>query len=233
MQDVEGTQGDPGLSDPQVAATLQRLHMRARRDRWVLLRALPAVLVAIASGRDTSKAVEPYLKDAYIPVDADQGRLLFATARAIRARLIVEFGTSFAISTIYLGAAARANKGRVIGTEMEPAKVKAARANVAEAGLASVVEIREGDAMQTLASLDGPIDFLLLDGWKDLYLPMLKMLSPKMHPGTVVLADNIFTFKKALRPYVDYMQNRANGFDSVSLPIGAGHGMEYSVRRDA
>lgn len=232
LRNIGDTQGDLGLGDPQVAATLQRLHSRARRDGWVLLRALPALLVAIASGRDTSKSVEPYLKDAYIPVDADQGRLLYATARAIRARLILEFGTSFAVSTIYLGAAARANNGRVIGTEMEPAKVKAARANVAEAGLASVVEIREGDAMQTLSSLDAPIDFLLLDGWKDLYLPMLKMLSPKMHPGTVVMADNIFTFKKALRPYVEYMQNRANGFDSVSLPIGSGHGMEYSVRRD-
>jgi predicted O-methyltransferase YrrM len=232
LRNIGDAQRDLGLGDPQVAATLQRLHSRARRDGWVLLRALPALLVAIASGRDTSKSVEPYLKDAYIPVDADQGRLLYATARAIRARLILEFGTSFAVSTIYLGAAARANNGRVIGTEMEPAKVKAARANVAEAGLASVVEIREGDAMQTLSSLDAPIDFLLLDGWKDLYLPMLKMLSPKMHPGTVVMADNIFTFKKALRPYVEYMQNRANGFDSVSLPIGSGHGMEYSVRRD-
>jgi predicted O-methyltransferase YrrM len=232
LRNIGDAQRDLGLGDPQVAATLQRLHSRARRDGWVLLRALPALLVAIASGRDTSKSVEPHLKDAYIPVDADQGRLLYATARAIRARLILEFGTSFAVSTIYLGAAARANNGRVIGTEMEPAKVKAARANVAEAGLASVVEIREGDAMQTLSSLDAPIDFLLLDGWKDLYLPMLKMLSPKMHPGTVVMADNIFTFKKALRPYVEYMQNRANGFDSVSLPIGSGHGMEYSVRRD-
>ncbi len=222
---------DTGLDDPKVAAALKRLHARARRDCWVLLRALPAILFAAATGRGIDEAVKPYLKGAYIPVGPDQGRLLYMTARAIDARLIVEFGTSFAISTIYLGAAARANNGRVIGTEMEPTKAAAARANVESAGLAPFVDIREGDAMKTLAALDGPIDFLLLDGWKDIYLPMIKMLAPRMRPGTVVLADNIFTYRKALRPYVDYMQDRANGFDSVTLPIGFGHGMEYSVRR--
>jgi len=227
---VHDTSPDSGLDDPQVAATLKRLHARTRRDGWVFLRALPAILFATATGRDIAKTVKPYLKTAYIAVDASQGKLLYMTARAIRARLIVEFGTSFAISTIYLGAAARANNGRVIGTEMEPAKVRAARANIADAGLAPYVDIREGDALQTLASLDGPIDFLLLDGWKDIYLPMIRMLAPRMHAGTVVLADNIFTYKKALRPYVDYMQDRTNGFDSVTLPIGFGHGMEYSVR---
>jgi predicted O-methyltransferase YrrM len=113
---------------------------------------------------------------------------------------------------------------------MEPGKVRAARANIEKAGLTQFAEVREGDAMKTLATLEGPIDFLLLDGWKDIYLPMIKMLGPRLRPGAVVLADNIYTFKKALRPYVEYMQDRANGFDSVTLPIGVGHGMEYSVR---
>jgi predicted O-methyltransferase YrrM len=156
--------------------------------------------------------------------------MLYLTARAIGARTIVEFGTSFGISTIYLAAAARANGGSVIGTELESKKVNAARANVAQAGLAQFVSILEGDAMNTLANVKQPIDFLLLDGWKDIYLPMIEMLAPKMRAGAVVLADNIFTFKKTLRPYVTHMQDRANGFDSVTLPLG--HGMEYSVRRE-
>ena len=219
---------DAGLDDPKIAATLKKLHERAKGDRWIFLRALPAVGVAALTGKRVFNAVEPYLKDAYIPVDPDQGKLLYVTARAIEARNIVEFGTSFGISTIYLAAAARATGGRVIGTELEPAKVKAARANVAQAGLAQFVDVKEGDAMKTLAPLEYPIDFVLLDGWKDVYLPMIKMLSPKMRAGAVVLADNIFTFKKTLRPYVAYMQDRANGFESVTVPLG--HGMEYSVR---
>src|SRR6185295_8313205 len=158
---------DAGLDDPKIAATLKKLHARARGDVWVFLRALPGIAGALLRGRPAIEGALPYLKDAYIPVDPDQGRLLYLTARAIGARTIVEFGTSFGISTIYLAAAARANNGVVIGTELEPTKVKAARANVAEAGLAQFVDIREGDAMKTLAALDATVDFVLLDGWKD------------------------------------------------------------------
>ena len=222
------TNADLGLDDPRVAATLRKLHLRAKGDRWIFLRAAPKALGAMLTGGSVFKAAEPYLKDAYIPVDADQGRMLYVAARSIRAKTIVEFGTSFGISTIYLAAAARANNGRVIGSELQPAKVKAARENVADAGLQQFVDIREGDAMKTLANIDAPIDFLLLDGWKDVYLPMIEQLAPKMRSGAVVLADNIFTFKKTLRPYVRHMQDRSNGFDSVTLPLG--HGMEYSVR---
>ncbi|MEQ1755851.1 MAG: class I SAM-dependent methyltransferase [Micropepsaceae bacterium] len=216
------------LDDPKISSTLRKLHALARGDVYVFARALPAVLMSVARGKPAIEGALPYLKDAYIPVDPDQGKFLYVTARAINAKTIVEFGTSFGISTIYLAAAARANSGRVIGTELVSAKVKAARANVAQAGLAQFVDIREGDAMKTLASLDQTIDLLLLDGWKDIYLPMIKMLAPKMRAGAVVLADNIFTFKTALRPYVSHMQNRENGFESVTLPLG--HGMEYSVR---
>lgn len=220
---------DLGLADPKIAATLERLHQLAKGDAWVFARALPSAVGSVMRGKPLIDGVLPYLKDAYIPVDPDQGKLLYLTARAINAKVIVEFGTSFGISTIYLAAAARANRGCVIGTELVPTKVKAARENVAQAGLAQFVDIREGDALKTLASLDQTIDFLLLDGWKDIYLPMITLLAPKMRAGAVVLADNIFTFKTALRPYVSYMQNRQNGFDSVTLPLG--HGMEYSVRR--
>jgi predicted O-methyltransferase YrrM len=217
------------LDDPRVASTLSGLHAKSRNDIYVFLRALPAIAGSVLRGRPAIEGALPYLKDAYIPVDPDQGKFLYVTARAMNAKTIVEFGTSFGISTIYLAAAARANSGRVVGTELEPGKVKVARENVAQAGLAQFVDIREGDAMKTLAAFDETIDLLLLDGWKDIYLPMIKMLAPKMRAGSVVIADNIFTFKTALRPYVGYMQDRENGFESVTLPLG--HGMEYSVRR--
>ncbi len=68
---------------------------------------------------------------------------------------------------------------------------------------------------------------VLIDGWKDLYLPILHLLTPKLRPGAVVLADNIFTFKETLRPYVEYMQSGRNGFVSTTLKIA--DGFEYSV----
>ncbi|MHC4607911.1 MAG: O-methyltransferase, partial [Planctomycetota bacterium] len=164
----------------------------------------------------------------YIPISREQGQFIYLAARSIGARNIVEFGTSFAISTIYLAAAARDNGGgRVIGTEIEPSKHARAVAHLAEAGLGDVAEIRLGDALETLAEVPEPVDLVLLDGWKDLYLPVLELLKPRLRPGSLVLADNIFTFRKSLRPYVDYVQCGRNGFESTTLRIS--DGFEFSL----
>src|SRR5262245_2681507 len=215
-----------GLDRPEVKATLARLHEAAKGDRWIFLRAAPAALRSRLSGGTFLDGVLPYLKDAYIPIAPEQGALLYETSRLIRAQITVEFGTSFGISAIYLAAAARENGGRFIGTEMEPNKIAASRANLAAAGLAEVAEVRAGDALQTLVDVPGPVDLVLLDGWKDLYLPVLHLLRPKLRKGSVVLADNIHTFKKALAPYVEFMQSGENGFQSTTLAIGGG--FEYS-----
>jgi predicted O-methyltransferase YrrM len=224
---LDYTRGMRGLERPEVKATLARLHEAAKGDKWVFLRAAPAAIRSRLSGGTYLDGVLPYLKDAYIPIAPAQGAVLYQTARLISARTLVEFGTSFGISAIYLAAAARENGGRFIGTEMEPNKIAAARANLAAAGLASVAEVREGDALQTLKSLEAPVDLVLLDGWKDLYLPMLELLRPKLRRGAVVFADNIFTFPKELAPYVAFVRDPANGFESMTMPLG--HGMEYSV----
>lgn len=217
-----------GLEDLDVARTLARLHRKADRDGWVFVTALPAALGAMLTGKPLFPAVAPRLKHAFIPVTADQGRLLYLLARAKRAKLIVEFGASFGISSIYLAAAAKANGGRLITTEMEPAKAAAAERHLAEAGLSDVAQVRVGDARESLAALDGPIDFLFLDGWKDIYVEMIDLLAPRLAPGALVLADNIHTFKKTLAPYVAHMGDRANGFETVTLPLD--HGLEMSVR---
>jgi predicted O-methyltransferase YrrM len=215
------------LTDPTVTMTLDRLHEAAKGDRWVFLRAAPAGIWSVLTGGSILDGITPYLKDAYIPITPEQGKFLYLTARLIDARTIVEFGSSFGISALYLASAARANGGRFIGSEMERHKIAAARANLAAAGLAGVAEIRDGDAMQTFADLPAPIDLVLLDGWKDVYLPMLQLLRPKLRKGAAVLADNIFTFPKELASYVAFVRDPANGFESTTMPLG--HGLEYSV----
>ncbi len=129
---------------------------------------------------------------------------------------------------VYLSTAVRDNGGGlVIGSEIEPLKQRQAEANLAEAALAEVSEVRLGDALETLRDLPEPIDLVLLDGWKDLYLPILELVTPKLRPAAVVLADNIFTFRKSLRPYVEYMQSGNHGFVSTTLHVA--DGFEYSV----
>jgi len=217
------------LDDARVRAVLNRLHRRARRDWLFFATHLPTV-AALMFGRQkiAPEAQARQLRNVLIPISRAQGRFLYLVARSIGAKRIVEFGTSFGVSTIYAAAAARDNQGRVIGSELEPGKHLAALANLAAAGLDEVAEVRLGDARETLRDIPAPIDLVLLDGWKELYLPMLQLLAPKLRAGAVVLADNIRTFRRDLAPYVDYVQGGHNGFASLTLPLS--DGFEYSVR---
>jgi predicted O-methyltransferase YrrM len=132
------------------------------------------------------------LKDLWLPVSPETGALLYMLARSTRARSIVEFGTSFGISTLHMAAALRENGGgRLISTEFEPSKVARAREHLAEAGLDDLVEIREGDALKTL-SVDLPenVDLVLLDGAKALYADVLDLLLDRLRPGALIVADN-------------------------------------------
>ena len=132
------------------------------------------------------------LKDLWLAVSPETGTLLYMLARSTGARIIVEFGTSFGISTLYLAAALRDNGGgRLITTEFEPSKVTRAKANLAEGGLIDLVEIREGDALETLAAdLPETIDLLLLDGAKALYPEILELVESRLRPGALVIADD-------------------------------------------
>jgi predicted O-methyltransferase YrrM len=180
-------------------------------------------------GRTFSESIAPEaMRHFYICVPRGEGEFLYLTARAIGARQIVEFGTSFGISTVYLAAAVRDNGGgMVVGSELEANKHEIALANLEEAGLAGFADVRLGDALTTLREVPEPVDMVFLDGWKDLYLPVLELLVPKLRRGAVVLADNIHTFKKSLRPYVERMQSP--GGDFVSSTTGISDGVEYSV----
>jgi len=132
------------------------------------------------------------MKDFPLPVSRETGLLLYMLARSCDARTIVEFGTSFGVSTLYLAAALRDNGGGVLITsEFEPSKVERARGNLTAGGLIDLVEIRQGDALQTL-SVDLPetIDLLLLDGAKALYPEILGLVESRLRPGALIVADN-------------------------------------------
>jgi predicted O-methyltransferase YrrM len=152
-------------------------------------------------------------KDVYLSVSRETGTLLYMLARSIQARSVVEFGTSFGISTLYLAAAMKDNGGgRVIGTEFEPSKVARARENIAAAGLSEFVDIRAGDALETLArDLPQTIDLVLLDGAKQLYSPVLGLLGPRLRQGALVVADNADMAPE----YIQAVRKPASGFVST------------------
>ena len=153
------------------------------------------------------------LKDVPLPVSRETGALLYMLARASRARDIIEFGTSFGISTLHLAAALRDNGGgRLITCEFEPSKIARARANLAAGGVSDLVEIREGDALKTLsADLPETIDLVLLDGAKPLYPDILRLLESRLRPGALIVADNADDSPD----YLAQVRSPANGYMSV------------------
>ncbi|WP_447727653.1 O-methyltransferase [Sphingomonas koreensis] len=164
------------------------------------------------------------LKTFALPVSRATGTLLYMLARAVRAQSIVEFGTSFGLSTLHLAAALRDNGGgRLITTEFEPSKIARAREHLAAGGLADLVEIREGDALQTLAAgLPETIDLLLLDGAKALYRDVLDLLETRLRPGAILIADNA----DFCPDYLERVGSAANGY--MSMPFT--DDVELSIR---
>jgi predicted O-methyltransferase YrrM len=164
------------------------------------------------------------LKDFPLAVSRETGALLYMLARGCRARAIVEFGTSFGISTLHLAAALRDNGGgRLITSEFEPSKVARARENLTAGGVIDLVEIREGDALQTLGTdLPDTVDLLLLDGAKALYPEILDLVESRLRPGAFIVADNA-----DYSP--DYLARvRAPGGGYLSTPFG--DDVELSMR---
>lgn len=174
------------------------------------------------------------IKDSYLPIDRPFGNLLYSLIRGSNAQCVVEFGTSFGISTIYLAAAVHDNgAGQVVTSEFIVEKATRAKENLTAAGMVDVVEFRVGDAIETLAQpLPGPVDLLFLDGDKGMYLPILQLLEPRLKPGCLVVSDN--TDLPGTQPLLDYVRDPAHGYLSVPVLTTGGDkaasGHEISVR---
>lgn len=211
---------------PEVQTVLNRLHTMAESRDDAIIQQVRGPGSTWESATSEQRAV--LLRDALLPIPRNGGQFIYAVARSIAAKRIVEFGTSFGVSTIYFAAAVKDNGGGlVIGSELEATKVVKANQHVAEAGLSKFVDIRPGDALQTLRDT-GPIDLLFLDGWKELYLDVLKLVLPNLRAGAVVLADDVNLFPEHVAGYLAYVRDPANSFVSVMLPMD--DGIEYSVK---
>jgi predicted O-methyltransferase YrrM len=162
------------------------------------------------------------LDQRLLAVGPDTGQVINILAQSLAAPTILEIGTSYGYSGIWLADAARASGGRLITMELQDYKSAHAREMATKAGLADYIDFRVGDAVQMIAGLPGKVDFVLLDLWKDLYVPCLEAFYPKLNPGAIVVADNM------IRPGGEEVKRygravRAQpGMTSVMLPVGTG-----------
>lgn len=217
------------FQDEKAEAVLSRLYREAlKQNTAMVFHFLPKVFKLFGKGIDWKTENVRFYDDKYIPILPAQGTFLYMQARALRAKHIVEFGTSYGISTIYLAKAARDNGGKVVTTEYLPHKAKEARRNIREAGLLDYVDIWEGDAAETLKQLEQDVDFVLLDGWPDMVYTIFKLIEPKLKTGAVIAVDDVEGFQPSMKDYLSYVRNPENGY--LSATIHPKKGMEYTIK---
>jgi predicted O-methyltransferase YrrM len=197
--------------DDKVSAVLATYHQRMR-DEYAQMR----------SGAARGRGDENWIDRVLLAVGPETGQLINILAGSLKAPNILEIGTSYGYSGIWLADAARASGGRLTTLELQDYKSEYAKEMSAKAGLAEFVDFKVGDAVEAIVALPGPFDFILLDLWKDLYTPCLEAFYPKLNPGAIIVADNM------IRPGGEDVETYARairakpGISSVLLPVGSG-----------
>ncbi len=170
------------IAKQQIEATINQLYDHAKHDQYKMVKGLSKRIFRPMQPSD--------FKDAYLSISREQGEYLVNLIKENRLENIIEFGTSFGISTLFLAQGVIETGGQVITTEVIESKAQKAIENFKNAGVNELIEVKIGDALETLKNYDKPIDLLLLDGWKNLYLHLFQMLSPNFNAKTIIYVDN-------------------------------------------
>lgn len=202
--------------DEKVESVLEAYHQRIAYEDS-LMKSLP-----FAEGM---KRRDEFL----LSVGVETGIFLNTFIKSAKPQTIIEVGTSYGYSTVWLAEAAKTYGGQLITLEISAEKAEYAQTQIAQAGLSDVVTFEIGDALHLINQMTAGIDFVLLDIWKELYTPCFDLLYPKLNKGAWIFADNML-FPPSSRPEAEAYRKRVketNAFDSVLLPIGSGIEMSF------
>ena len=223
------------IGDRDLQFLIDGLHARSEGQAPDLVRYFSARAEAgDLDWRSLDQEANRYLADKMVALEPAKAELCYLTCRALHAKCVVEVGTSFGVSTLYLAAAVRDNtaasgtRGVVIATEYEAAKAAAARANFTAAKLSELIDLREGDLRETLRVIEGPVDFVLMDVWTEMVRPAIELIAPHLRPGSVVICDNTEQFAHGYEDYFAFVRDPANRLRTTTLPYAGG--LEFTVR---
>jgi predicted O-methyltransferase YrrM len=222
------------LNDETLEALLDRLHTRSEGQDQELSEYLTAMVAAGKALTLCEGEPKGFFADKLVALERDKAEFCYQLCRALGASRVVEVGTSHGVSTLYLAAAVRDNAhadggaGVVIGTEFEPQKAAIARDNFAAAGLSDLIDLREGDLRETLRSVSGPVDFMLVDTWPEVTRRALELVSPHLRRGAVIICDNTEHYRDLYRDYFEFIADPANCLRTMTLPFSGG--LEMTVR---
>jgi predicted O-methyltransferase YrrM len=195
--------------DDKIAAVLDLYHARMREEEQ-------------RPRGDAAGGALEWRDQVLLSVGPDTGRLINILARSLKAPAILELGTSYGYSGIWLAEAAQATGGRLTTMELQDYKSAYARDMATKAGLADHIDFKVGDAVAMIGAMPAGIDFVLVDLWKDLYEPCLDAFYPKLNPGAIIVADNMtFPGGEDVQRYGRAIRAKP-GMTSVLLPVGTG-----------
>ncbi|MVA37110.1 O-methyltransferase [Agrobacterium vitis] len=204
---------DPIGSTP-LRAVLEEYHVRMLAER-------AGPRIEVRGGRDGGE------DQRMRAIGPETGRLLHTIVASLSAPKVLEVGTSFGYSTLWLADAARLAGGHLTTIELHRYKSAYATDMAARAGLSDHIDFLVGDALELIPAFEGRFDFVFIDLWKDLYLPVLDAVRTKLNAGAIIAADNM------IRPGSDEVRNYGRvvrdlpGVRSLLLPVGTG--LEISI----
>jgi predicted O-methyltransferase YrrM len=201
--------------DKSVAKILRQFEARSEKE-WRKM------------GRMDAKEFESHMDEFLLAVGPATGQLINLLIKEAKAKNILEVGSSYGYSTVWLAEAARETGGKVISLEIHPEKQKQARDSIKKAGLDGFVDFKLGDARNSIRKLRKKIDFVLLDLWKDLYIPCFTLFYPKLKPGAMIVADNMLTPESSRAAAAAYQRHVRAMPGIQSLLLNVGFGLELS-----
>jgi predicted O-methyltransferase YrrM len=218
------------LNDPRLEEMLDALHAQsAGQEEAINIYFRRRIEEGTLSWDGFDAETNLFFADKMVALEKVKAEYCYALCRALGAKRVVECGTSFGVSTLYLAAAVRDNGGgTVIGTEYEPEKARIARRNFEAAGLAQFIDLREGDLAITLKKIEGPVDFVLLDIWTEAVMPAIRNIAPHLRQGAIIVADNSAQSRRGYAAYFHFIADPANRLRSMTLPFEGG--LEMTVR---
>lgn len=217
------------IDDTQLRAVLDRLHAANDMQNSAIDDYYAAGAQRPTGYESEDSASRAFWRDKFVALDRDKAEFVYLLCRATGARRVIEAGTSFGVSTLYLAAAVRDNGGGLVTTcDIEEAKAAVARGHFTEAGLGEQIEVRVGDIRETLVGLDEPVDMLLLDIWAPIAGDVAALVGPHLRTGGTIVADNTVVRRSLYSRLFEFLEEPASGFTTQTLPFEGG--LELAVR---